>query len=54
MDFWALVTSKNNLAHQNRTTAIASDGRVDGAKSPEILQKEGIWGWNSQLEIANR
>ena len=32
------------LAHQNRTIAIASDFRVDGAKSPEILQKEGIWG----------
>ena len=31
------------LAHQNRTIAIASDFRVDGAKSPEILQKEGVW-----------
>ena len=29
-----------HLAHQNRTIAIASDFRVDGAKSPEILQKE--------------
>ena len=39
------------LAHQNRTIAIASDFRVDGAKSPEILQKEGVLGleivaWN--------
>ena len=32
------------LAHQNRTIAIASDLRVDGAKSPEILQKEGVLG----------
>ena len=32
------------LAHQNRRIAIASDVRVDGAKSPEILQKEGVWG----------
>ena len=31
-----------NLAHQNRTIAIASDSRVDGAKSSEILQKEGV------------
>ena len=30
------------LAHQNRTIAIAGDFRVDGAKSPEILQKEGV------------
>ena len=30
-----------SLAHQNRTIAIASDFRVDGAKSPEIPQKEG-------------
>ena len=30
-----------NLAHQNRTIAIASDFRVDEAKSPEIPQKEG-------------
>ena len=33
-----------NLAHQNRTVAIASDFRVDGAKSPEIPQKEGVLG----------
>ena len=32
------------LAHQNRTIAIASDFRVDEAKSPEILQKEGVLG----------
>ena len=38
------------LAHQNRTIAIASDLRVDGAKLPEIPQKEGVWG----LEIAAR
>ena len=36
-----LVTS---LAHQNRTIAIASDFHFDGAKSPEILQKEGVLG----------
>ena len=33
-----------DLAHQNRTIAIASDYGVDGAKSPEILQKEGVGG----------
>ena len=38
------------LAHHNRTIAIASDFRVDGAKSPEIPQKEGI----SASEIATR
>ena len=38
------------LAHQNQTIAIASDFRVDGAKSPEILQKEGV----SASEIATR
>ena len=42
------------LAHQNRTTAIASDFRVDGAKSPEILQKEGVLGSDIAAEIANR
>ena len=31
-----------NLAHQNRTIAIASDFRLNGAKSPEIPQKEGV------------
>ena len=38
------------LAHQNRTIAIASDFRVDGTKSPEIPQKEGVLG----SEIAAR
>ena len=37
------------LAHQNRTIAIASDFR-DGAKSPEIPQKEGV----SASEIATQ
>ena len=41
---------KFRLAHQNRTIAIASDFRVDGAKSPEFLQKEWVLG----LEIAAR
>ena len=38
------------LAHQNRTIAIASDLRVDGAKSSKIPQKEEVSG----SEIANR
>ena len=38
--------------HQNRTIAIASDLRVDGAKSPEILQKEGVLG--SDIAARNR
>ena len=38
------------LAHQNRAIAIASDIRVDGTKSPEIPQKEGV----SRSEIATR
>ena len=41
-----------NLAHQNRTIAIASDCRVDGAKSPEIPQKEGVSG--SEIAARNR
>ena len=41
-----------NLAHQNRTIAIASDFRVDGAKSPEIAQKEGVSG--SEIAARNR
>ena len=41
-----------NLAHQNRTIAIASDFRVDGAKSPEIPQKEGVLG--SEIAARNR
>ena len=40
------------LAHQNRTIAIASDFRVDGAKSPEIPQKEGLLG--SEFAARNR
>ena len=44
------------LAHQNRTIAIAGDFChkfcVDGAKSPEILQKEGVWG--SEIATRNR
>ena len=44
--------SQINLAHQNRTIAIASDFRVDGAKSPEIPQKEGVLG--SQIAARNR
>ena len=43
-----------HLAHQDRTIAIASDFRVDGAKSPESPQKEGVWAQKSQLEIADR
>ena len=41
-----------SLAHQNRTIAIASDFRVDGAKSPEIPQKEGVLG--SEIAARNR
>ena len=41
-----------SLAHQNRTIAIASDFRVDGAKSPEIPQKEGVLG--SEIAAQNR
>ena len=37
-------------AHQNRTIAIASNFRVDGAKSPEIRQKERV----PSSEIATR
>ena len=38
------------LAHQNRTIAIASDFRVDGAT--EIPQKEGVLG--SEIAARNR
>ena len=41
-----------SLVHQNRTIAIASDFRVDGAKSPEIPQKEGVLG--SAIAARNR
>ena len=37
-----------NSAHQNRAIAIASDVRVDGAKSPDISQKEGGFGLGNQ------
>ena len=40
------------LAHQNRTIAIASGFRVDGAKSPEIPQKEEVLG--SEIAAQNR
>ena len=40
------------LAHQIRTIAIASDFRVDGFKSPEIPQKEGVLG--SEVAARNR
>ena len=40
------------FAHQNRTIAIASDFRVDGPKSPEILQKGGVSG--SEIAARNR
>ena len=40
------------LPHQNRTIAIASDLRVDGATSPEIPQKEGVLG--SEIAARNR
>ena len=42
--------STNCLAHQNRTIAIASDCRVDRAKSQEISQKDRV----SVSEIATR
>ena len=41
-----------SLAHQNRTIAIASDFHVDGAKSPEIPQNEGVLG--SEIAARNR
>ena len=40
------------LAQQHRTIAIASDFRVDEAKSPEISQKEGLLG--SEIATRNR
>ena len=43
---------QETLAHQNRTIALASDFRVDGAKSPEIPQKEGVLG--SEIATRNR
>ena len=46
------IQLSGTLAHQNRTIAIASDFRVDGAKSPEIPQKEGVLG--SEIAARNR
>ena len=52
---YAVFSSLIILADQNRTIAIASDFRVDGAESPEIPQKEwGFWAQKSQPETANR
>ena len=52
LHFFSDSCLKKNLAHQNRTIAIASDVRVDGAKSPEILQKEEVSG--SEIATRNR
>ena len=41
---WSYAKCEESLAHQNRTIAIASHFCVDGAKSPEIPQKEGVFG----------
>ena len=46
------VLSLAALAHQNRTIAIASDFRVDGAKSPESRKKEE--GLGSEIAARNR
>ena len=44
-----------SLAHQNRTIAISSDFRVDGAKNRQkSRRKKGFWDRRSQLKIANR
>ena len=40
------------LAYQNRTIAVASDFCTDGAKSPEIAQKERVSG--SEIAAPNR
>ena len=45
--FWRMT-----LTHQNRTIAIASDFRVDEAKSPEIPQKGVVSG--SEIVTRNR
>ena len=52
--FDASLTSglRTIIAHQNRTIAIASDFRVDCAKSAEIAQKEGVLG--SEIAARNR
>ena len=51
---FTVVSPSLTLAHQIRTIATASDLRVDGAKSPDILQKKGCWAQKLQLKIANR
>ena len=51
-DCLTAMASVSDLANQNRTIAIASDFRVDGAKSPEIPQKEG--GLGSEIAARNR
>ena len=48
----SIVGGKLTLAHQNRTIAIASDYRVDCAKSSEIPQKKGVLG--SEIAARNR
>ena len=47
-----VVRTLCSLAHQNCTIAIASNFRVDWAKSPEIPQKEGVLG--SEIAAQNR
>ena len=42
----------SDLLNQNRTIAIASDFRVDGAKSPAIPQKAGVL--SSEIAVRNR
>ena len=42
------------LADQNRTIVFASDFRVDGAKSPEIPQKEEVLGSENAARNRNR
>ena len=49
MNTWPITI---HLRAPNRTIAIASDFRVDGAKSPEIPQKEGVLG--SEIAARNR
>ena len=48
------LSQGSKLSAPNRTIAIASAFRVDGATSPEIPQKEEVWVQKSQPEIANR
>ena len=46
------VSWEKDIRSGNRTIAIASDFHVDGAKSPEIPQKEGVLG--SEIAARNR